>query len=394
MPSRPLRILFVSHARKDPNGGASRVFHLLEDGLSARGHEVVAIHRDDLTLTQRLGKLADRFLLPQTISIDARRYRPQDFDVVMAPSGILYPLFRQLRDRPTRPLLVQHLLGSMFFDHFATVEEAARGHLRLSPVYRLMTGNLPLGWDLKGARAADLLTVNCGRDLDYMIDQGIPPANCVHIPLALHPDILAHAMAERPRPSRTPRSVFWFGSWSDRKGISYLPRAWRLIRERFPDATLTLGATGMPAAVLHDAFAPEDRASVTVLGRISVAEQLAAFDSHAVFLFPSLSEGFGFALLEAMAGGLAPVATLTGMGADFLRDRDNAMVIPPASSLHMAKAVITLLADDALRTRIGAQAACDARQLTATRMIDAYETLFLDGLDRRERPATPEISPR
>jgi hypothetical protein len=70
------------------------------------------------------------------------------------------------------------------------------------------------------------------------------------------------------------------------------------------------------------------------------------------------------------------------------------MVIPPASSLHMAKAVIALLADDALRTRIGAQAACDARQLTAARMIDAYETLFLDGLDRRERPATPEISPR
>jgi len=381
--SRRLRILFVSHSRKDPNGGASRVFHLLEDGLVARGHEVTAVHRGDLPMTQRLGKFAERLAMPQVISLDARRYDPASFDVIMAPSGILYPLYRRLRARASRPLLVQHLLGANFFDHFATLEEGVRGHLPLSPAYRLLTGRLPVAWDLKGARAADLQVVNCGRDLDYMIDQGI--ADCVHIPLALHPDIAAHARrrAVEPGPPRDRRAVFWFGSWSDRKGIAYLPRAWRLVRQRFPDATLTLGATGMPSTAIKTGFAAEDRNSITVLGRISVAEQLAEMDRHAIFLFPSISEGFGFALLEAMAGGLAPVATLTGMGADFLRDRDNAMVVPPASSIHMADAVARLMEDESLSARIGGQAARDASQLTAERMVGAYEDLFLDRLDRR-----------
>ena len=39
-------------------------------------------------------------------------------------------------------------------------------------------------------------------------------------------------------------SILWFGSWRERKGNFYVNRAFKLIKQRFPDAKLTLGGTG------------------------------------------------------------------------------------------------------------------------------------------------------
>lgn len=378
-----LRILMVSLSRNDPLGGASRVFHLLNEGLLARGHDVTTIHREDLFTDKEPGRVAGRVALPQVASRAAARLAPERYDVVFSASGMLYPLFGRMGAGKT--LRVHHLLGAAFFDHRATMDEAARGHVAVSSTYRKLTGPLPTKWDLAGARAADLVTLNCRRDLDYMIDQGIPAERCRWIPLAVHPDLLAARSAASAFPPRMPRSAIWFGSWSDRKGTAYLVRAWAEVLARHPDATLTLGGTGMSEAALHAAFAGMDTSHIRVLGRVSIAEQVAAFERHELFLFPSLSEGFGFALLEAMACGLAAVTTTTGMGGDLIRPEHDALIVPAASATHLASAICRLFDNPALRERIAAQGRRTAEAYTLERLALAYEETFISYRDKAAR---------
>src|ERR1700761_355173 len=112
-----MRVLSVSHSLKNPDGGASRVYHLLEDGLRARGHAVKSVHGDDFGITRLTEKIQTKLLLPQAASRRAKQEKLEDYDVIMSSSGMLYPLFRKLRQQRRRPLLVSHLHGLSFFDH-------------------------------------------------------------------------------------------------------------------------------------------------------------------------------------------------------------------------------------------------------------------------------------
>ncbi len=139
----------------------------------------------------------------------------------------------------------------------------------------------------------------------------------------------------------------------------------------------------MPAETLRRNFAPDVRDRIHVLPRVSREEQVTIFNNHAIFLFPSLSEGFGFALLEAMSQGLAVVTTYTGLSADLLKDNRNALIVPPACSLYLARAASHLIGDLALRRRVAAEGQALARTFTVEKTVSAYEAAFEQALASR-----------
>jgi glycosyltransferase involved in cell wall biosynthesis len=376
-----MRILLVSHARSDPDAGASRVYHLLHAGLRARGHHVTTLHYDDLALPRAAERIISRLFLPQAVSRRAAREPLHTFDVIMTSSGMLYPLYERLRRQPARPLLVNHLHGTAFMDQQAILSEAARGHLAVSWIYRNLTGPLPVNADARGSRAADLTITQNKRDQDFCSDQHFSPA--ITIPLPVHPEILAATASAPPPETRDPLSLLWFGSWTERKGAFYLPRALALIADRHPNVRLTLGGIGGNEPAVRARFPAALQQNLAFLPRITRAEHIAALASHSIFLFPSLSEGFGFALLEALSMGLAAVTTATGLGADLLQDGVNALLIPPASSLHIAQATLRLIEDPTLRIRLSHAARELAAPYTVDRMIDAYESTFASHLHLR-----------
>ncbi len=77
---------------------------------------------------------------------------------------------------------------------------------------------------------------------------------------------------------------------------------------------------------------------------------LAALD---LFVFPSLLEGIGGTLIEALALGLACVASRTGGLPEVARDEQEALLVPPGDAPALAQAVRRLLADSALGARLG-----------------------------------------
>ncbi|MEP6945087.1 MAG: glycosyltransferase family 4 protein [Acidobacteriota bacterium] len=101
-----------------------------------------------------------------------------------------------------------------------------------------------------------------------------------------------------------------------------------------------------------------------------------------VFVSPSHSESFGLAILEAMARGVAVVATKTD-GARVLLGNVG-IVVPIEDPLAMSAVIVGLLADDAKRRAIGGelqQIAADS--FSISRMVDATEGLYRRILAKR-----------
>jgi glycosyltransferase involved in cell wall biosynthesis len=372
-----MNILLISHSRNDPDAGASRVYHQLGEGLTARGHSVETLHYEDLGLPRPaiLAKTIEKLAMPRWIAWQQRRRDFKEIDVVVAPSGMGYALFDRLRGRPGRPLLVNHQHGLTLFDHQARLTEALAGHVPF-PLHKRMAEWPPIAWDFRGARLADLSVLQNLRDLDHL--QRYAPAGraMTMIPPALHPAMLAASAMATPPETRDRRHLIWFGSWGARKGAFVIPPAFEHVLDAVPDAVLTIGGTGLPEGEVLSQFSARAARQIRILPRLSLADQIAELQRHSIFLFPSISEGFGFAVLEAMALGLTAVTTLTGFGADSLRHRETGLIVPQGSALHLADGIMEAIQDDQLRIAMARRGQILARGFTLERMAAAYETAF------------------
>ena len=87
-------------------------------------------------------------------------------------------------------------------------------------------------------------------------------------------------------------------------------------------------------------------------------------------MFPSLSEGFSNALLEAMAASLPIVATPAGAAGDLLRDGVNAAVVPPCDSAALVAGVDALLGDRGATRAAGAGGAHDRARVSEMRRVN------------------------
>jgi len=187
------------------------------------------------------------------------------------------------------------------------------------------------------------------------------------------------ARFDRPRPAASPdgpRSVVCVGRFDpDVKGQDVLIEAVALCRRQGLPLTLTLaGPSGGPgqarlAALAHAAGLGD--AIRFELDRLDVETILAG---HDLFALASRSEGFGLALVEAMAAGLPVVSTRTGGPALLVRDGDNGLLVPPGDTPALAAALSRLAADPALAARL-AQA---GRRTAAGYGIAAMRTRYHD----------------
>lgn len=152
------------------------------------------------------------------------------------------------------------------------------------------------------------------------------------------------------------------GRVSPQKGFLYAVRALPKILERNPSAHLvSVGAT-TDAAWLERLKREAENLGVSERVRFAgarrdVADLLRACD---LFLFPSLYEGLGIALIEAMAVGCACVATRTGPIPEVVTHDADGWLAPAGDEAALAEAVNLLLEDDERRERLGRAARSSA----------------------------------
>jgi glycosyltransferase involved in cell wall biosynthesis len=72
-----------------------------------------------------------------------------------------------------------------------------------------------------------------------------------------------------------------------------------------------------------------------------------------LYVHPALMEGFGIAVVEAMAVGKAVVATTTGGLPEVVAQGETGLLVPPADVESFAAAVVSLLQDRVRREQMG-----------------------------------------
>jgi len=142
---------------------------------------------------------------------------------------------------------------------------------------------------------------------------------------------------------------------SDVKGHLYLIRAMSKVVEVFPTAKLLMIGEGkMKNALMEEVGRLGIQKNVLFVPQVdNTRDMLAAMD---IFVMPSLQEGLGLALMEAMAQGVAVVGSAVGGIKTLIQDKFNGLLVEPADVPALAQAIITLLNDPGLRRDLGIQA--------------------------------------
>lgn len=142
------------------------------------------------------------------------------------------------------------------------------------------------------------------------------------------------------------------GRLSPVKGQRFLIEAMTAILSKHRDANMVLVGDG-PEKEALESLAKSlgiERSVHFVSSVIDTGRMLSIMD---VFVFPSVKEGLGIALLEALAAGRACVASDVGGIGDILRRDSCGVLVPGGDPRAIAEAVIRLLEDPAGRAEMG-----------------------------------------
>jgi glycosyltransferase involved in cell wall biosynthesis len=177
-----------------------------------------------------------------------------------------------------------------------------------------------------------------------LVERGLPAAKIVTLPLGVNVERFRPAGAIPTEPFR----VLFLGQIMLRKGIQYLLEAWHQLG--WGDAELWLVGKVMPDSqpvLKHYADLP----GLRLMGYIP--DQLAALQNAYAFVMPSVEDGFGLGVTEAMACGLPVIVSDHVGAADLVREGDSGFIVPYDNVTGYAAALETLRANSARARQMG-----------------------------------------
>lgn len=159
-----------------------------------------------------------------------------------------------------------------------------------------------------------------------------------------------------PPPHAGKLRVLFVGGLGQRKGLSYLLQAVALVKD---GVELTL-----IGRKLSETCGPLNEATKQHrwIPSLPHAEVLQEMSRHDVLVFPSLFEGFGLVILEAMSQGLPVITTANGAGLDIITPGEDGFSVPIRSAAAIAEKLDLLAGNPALLGRMKTAALETARR--------------------------------
>ena len=184
-----------------------------------------------------------------------------------------------------------------------------------SPEHFTARGNRYFQRSLARVRAgADVVIAPSRATAEDCVDAGIASKRVHVVPhgVRTRPVTDAEVTAFRDAHDLGGEYVLWTGTHEPRKNLSGVLGAFRLLSRAHPEVDLVLvGPAGWGDDSQEQRLVADLGGRVHVLGRLGDADLAAAYRGARAFVFPSLWEGFGLPVLEAMAYG-TPVVTSRG----------------------------------------------------------------------------------
>ena len=351
----------------------------LTSGLHRRGHQIHVVARPHSTLLPKLNFLArgNVHVLPLRNALDvqsanalARLIGRHDIQIIHAHMARDYSLaaYATRRNPRARFIITRHVLFPMNRLHRRIFTRASR----IIAVSEAVCGQL---------RKQNLVEPQ----KITIVKNGVD---------------IAHLNEIRSKSDRSELLQSWgfsddslivatVGELNRLKGHDLFVRAAALVIDKFPSARfLVVGGDPSQKKEIETSLREmigelrlQDR--VRLLGEVDeIGSVLAGVD---VFVSASRTESFGLAIVEAMAGGIPVIATATEGARELIRDPEVGLIVPVDQVAEMAAAILKLLRDPDMRSRMGQRASREvAEHFHIERMIDDVEQIYRESLDNSQ----------
>lgn len=384
-----MRILVAHQVPRARTGGMSRIMGFIHDHVEAAGHEVDYLCADDVPSGWE-GRFGRSIAFPMAVRSKsvaaAREGRPYDIVNVHEPSAAPVVIGRRGDTAPS-VVVTSHGLERRAWE--LAVEEGRLGRkgpgwrTRLTyPVSSLWPGELAL-------RHAEHVFCLNEEDRGALIERfGRSPETITRI----HPGAdKVYAQAAARRDYMAANRVLFAGTWRKNKGVEDLVPAIVTLAERHANLAFHVVGPGVPSDDVR-AYFPEALRHRIVCDTPKDDEAMAAaFAAADLFLLPSLFEGTPLTLIQAMMSALPIVTTETCGMKDVITDRQNGLLVPIRSPEALVIACESLIADRALRARIGQAAHSDALERYTWDKVSAPVLRAYEELHDRRCLASPSL---
>ena len=329
---RVLKILHID-PEKEWGGGETEVIDLL-DYLSSWKHENHLLCHPD-------GLLMDRVEKKKTVTIFPISIR-NDLDIRAVP------FLRRLIHKEAYDIVHFHTKRahalSLYLDH-------ARPEMRFV-VTRRMDYPIKQKWYNRYLynRCVDGIIALSRNIADVLVNAGIDREKIRVIYTGINPEPFQKAATVKPG-----NPVSLIGTTAvleERKGYQYLLEAAALLKQKGFQFKYRFAGEGSQREALQNLTVKLGlKEEVVFEGFVSdIPRFLSPID---VFVLPSLYEGMGVAILEAMAAAKPVVGTTVGGIPELVADGVTGFLVPPRNARALARAISRLLSDKALLTRMG-----------------------------------------
>lgn len=161
------------------------------------------------------------------------------------------------------------------------------------------------------------------------------------------------------------------------KGPKYLLKAMKYVWQKYPETSLIFVGKGeLDIDLRARALETSTNGKVKFLGwREDIDEIMPVFD---MLVLPSLNEGMGRVLVEAMAAGKPVVASSVGGIPDLVQDGRTGYLVPPADEKALAEAIKKLLDDPEKAWEMGQNGKQHCQQFSLEAMIAKLDALYAD----------------
>ncbi len=167
--------------------------------------------------------------------------------------------------------------------------------------------------------------------------------------------------------------MLYLGSGKPHKNLPRLIEAWVEVHRHFSDHILVIAGLGNARTVMRGQ--PLDLSgSVRWLGSVTDEALAALYGGAHLFVFPSLYEGFGLPVLEAMACGAPVVCSAVGALQEVAGDA--ALYFNPEDAEDIADALVRALEDESLRERLSRAGLQRAASFSWARAAQTTLTLY------------------
>jgi glycosyltransferase involved in cell wall biosynthesis len=176
---------------------------------------------------------------------------------------------------------------------------------------------------------ADLIITASTFTCNSLIEVGFPAERIRVVPMGGPP-----VLTDIPVKPKKPLVFLSAGSQSVRKGTHYLLEAWRKLRPDRHAELWMIGRMALPEELLQNL-----PGTVVIRPTVPRQELYSIYQQASVLVFPSLCEGFGMVITEAMAHGVPVISTTHTAAPDLMTSGNEGLIVPVRDIDALAEAM-------------------------------------------------------